>query len=242
MSRPTVEELLVQAGHFSEEQLDFARREHLRTGVHLSRILIDHKLVPEKTYYDTLAQATGLERLNLRAVEIAPEAANHVTAAWALNHNMLPITVDMSSRTLWVAQTDPSSLRGTDELAFRTSMRIKPLIASETELSRLVRYHFYHEPLDRELAQSPQAVDVSDDLIVHGIDGLREEVQTMGARQKLPPGSAELSAVQPPLEALKRLFESQQEAAHALKIIFELCVARGLITREEYLERLKRQQ
>jgi len=43
-------------------------------------------------------------------------------------------------------------------------------------------------------------------------------------------------------EALQRLlpvFEANQETARALKAVFELCLARGVITREEYLARLQ---
>lgn len=40
------------------------------------------------------------------------------------------------------------------------------------------------------------------------------------------------------LAQLKPIFESQEDAAHVLRVIFSLCVAQGIITREEYLERL----
>jgi hypothetical protein len=41
------------------------------------------------------------------------------------------------------------------------------------------------------------------------------------------------------LAQLKPIFDSQGEAARALRAIFELCIARGIISREEYMERLK---
>ncbi|MCA9556440.1 MAG: hypothetical protein KC933_40830, partial [Myxococcales bacterium] len=59
------------------------------------------------------------------------------------------------------------------------------------------------------------------------------------------PMAASLSPAVTPVdeeqEALRRLwpvFEANQDVARALKAVFELCVARGIITREEYLERL----
>jgi hypothetical protein len=40
------------------------------------------------------------------------------------------------------------------------------------------------------------------------------------------------------LASLRPLFDGQQDAVRSLHAIFELCVARGVITREEYLARL----
>jgi hypothetical protein len=55
--------------------------------------------------------------------------------------------------------------------------------------------------------------------------------------------SPAITGVDEEQEALRRLwpiFESNQEVARALKAVFELCLARGIITREEYLQRLAR--
>jgi len=37
------------------------------------------------------------------------------------------------------------------------------------------------------------------------------------------------------------LLDAQQEAARELQILFELCVSRGIIQRQDYLERLQRE-
>ena len=63
--------------------------------------------------------------------------------------------------------------------------------------------------------------------------------QALGA----PLGRPSFAAPAPTSEAetvarLRTLVEAQQEAARELQILFELCLQRGIIQRQEYLERI----
>ena len=76
---------------------------------------------------------------------------------------------------------------------------------------------------------------------MHGMDKLRDEIL-----QQSPPNWEDSSQItdedRGALARLKPIFDTQEEAARALRAIFELCVARGVIRREEYLERLKKSE
>jgi hypothetical protein len=224
-----------------------ALREQARTGVRLGQILVDHGLVEEVTLYDALAKMTSLDRFNLRTVILERSALNLVTGDWALDNGVVPFKVDTQARTIHIAVTDPTNLKPVDDLAFRLGLKTKTFVASETELERVVRHHFYGEPLDRDprSARRPggpqrETADIDESQIIRGMDSMRDEV----LNTKTPPsGDPPLASGDPELAALaqlKPIFDAQEEAARALRAIFELCVARGIIRREEYLDRLKR--
>lgn len=54
-----------------------------------------------------------------------------------------------------------------------------------------------------------------------------------------PPVNRAEDEEQEAIRHLLPIFEANQETARALKAVFELCMARGIITREEYLSRLR---
>lgn len=293
MARERLGELLLRSGLLTQAQLVGALREQARTGIRLGQILVDHGLIDEVTLYDALAKVAGMERFQLRSAILERSALSLVTGEYALEHGLIPIKVDVPQRTLHVAITDPTNIAPVDELAFRLGLKIKLSIASETEIQRVVRHHFYGEPLDRDPRNAqrpggPQRVDIKEAHIVHGMDMMREEVQKkdpswdfpgwsggdsgqvpglMSAAVasvpsnmlQIPAAAAAALASNAPLPAapahvagapvvdersalahLKPIYDSQEESARALRAIFELCVARGVISREEYLDRLKR--
>jgi type IV pilus assembly protein PilB len=247
VARERLGELLLRSGVLTQAQLVSALREQARTGVRLGQILVDHGLVEEVTLYDALAKMTGLERFNLRTVILERSALNLVTGEWAVENGIVPFKVDVQARTLHVAVTDPTNLKPVDDLAFRMGLKIKMFVASETELERVVRHHFHGDSLDRDPRSvrrpggpQPGTADIDESQIMRGMDSMRDEV----LKQQKPnwddtsqPGFEQERAV---LAQLKPIYDAQEEAARALRAIFELCVTRGIIRREEYLERLKR--
>jgi hypothetical protein len=240
-------ELLLRSGVLTQAQLVSALREQARTGVRLGQILVDHGLVEEVTLYDALAKMTGLDRFNLRTVILERSSLNLVTGDWARENGMIPFKVDVQSRTLHLAVTDPTNLKPVDDLAFRLGLKTKLFVASETELERVVRHHFHGDPLDRDPRSArrpggPQRAtgDIEDSQIMRGMDVMRDEVLKQQKPSWEDPSLHGMDLERAVLAQLKPIFDAQEEAARALRAIFELCVARRIIRREEYLERLQR--
>lgn len=248
MARERLGELLLKSGVLTQGQLVTALREQARTGVRLGQILVDHGMVDEATLYDALAKMTNLERFQLRTAILEKSAINLATPEFALEHGLVPFRVDSVHKTLHIAMADPTNLKPIDELSFRLGLKVKVFIASETEIQRIVRHHFYGDSLDRD----PHNVnrpggprrstgDIDPSSILRGMDKLRDEILSQG-RPSWEDSSQITEEDRGALAQLKPIFDTQEEAARALRAIFELCVARGLIRREEYLERLKKSE
>lgn len=255
----------------------------------LGQILIDHAFVEEATLYDALARTCGLERFNLRTAILEKSALALLPAEQAFQQGIAPFKVDVGQRTLHVAVTDPTNPEAVDALSFRTGLKVKVFVASETEIQRVLRHHFYGDPLDRDPrnVQRPGApmvghVDIDESQIIHGMAEERDQLLGAAGQRSRPapvqsrpdpriagaslrPGPPPAGPPGPPgppaengraavaallagmseqdraaLARLKPIFDAQEEAARALRVIFELCIARGIIRREEYLDRLQR--
>lgn len=246
MARERLGELLLRSGVLTQGQLVSALREQARTGVRLGQILVDHGMVEEATLYDALAKMTNLDRFQLRTAILEKSAINLISPEFATDHALVPFRIDQVHKTLHIALADPTNLKPVDELSFRMGLKTKVYIASETEIQRVVRHHFYGDPLDRDPhnvnrpgAPRRNTGDIDPSSILRGMDKLRDEILKQAS-----PNWEDSSQIndedRAALAKLKPIFDTQEEAARALRAIFELCVARGLIRREEYLERLKR--
>lgn len=235
----------MQSGLLTQKQLEFALREQARTGVRLGQIMVDHALVEESRLFDALARLTGMPRLSLQTVEIDRAAANMSDPDWCQRYGMLPVARDLRAKILTVAVTDPTDVKPLDELSFKTGYRTRAVLGSETEVSRLIRHHFFHEPLRRETGDlfsrpghpTTGRIEIEDGMIIRDMEAMQNEAQHIGMYAGPAPSNGALE--RDALAALKPVFDSQQDAARRLKAIFELCVARGIISPDEYYAKLK---
>lgn len=220
-------ELLVQAGLLSEAVRDQALAEQAKTGARLGQILVDRDLVEEAELYDVIAEHAKIPRLNLAELEVQRAAAQVVDAAWASRYGVLPLADD--GRYLLTATTDPSQIAALDELAFRSGRNIRLVLASDTELERLIRHVYHQESLDRRRSTERigphhhAAVEIDEGLIIRGIEDLRAEVQhVQDTSDFLPAGDDGWSAHREQLDSL-----------------ISLCVRKGLFGQAEFDARVR---
>lgn len=259
MARPRLGEMLVQAGLITEAQLRFALEAQSRTHARLGRILIDHRMVSEEAVLDTLARIANVPRLDLARAPVEPTviaALAGINADWCLDHGVVPIALDRAHRQLAVVITDPTDISALDELSFRSSARVTPVLGSEHQVQHLVRHLFYGVALDRSVQEAgtpmrPMAgmAEMMDGgEILHDMNEIRNHLQGTTPDASRRP-LEEIPVLEVQEESADRaawavqlapLLDAQQAAARELQALFELCVARGLIKRQEYLERLAR--
>lgn len=144
--------LLLRANILTPLQLKEAEVIKERTGVRLGQIIVDRGWVRERSLYDALARAAGLTRLDIRTVHTERSAIHHVDSIWALDHGMVPLSVDHATQTITVAVTDPTHTAPLEALAQDSKLRVLPLLGSEGEIGQLIRHQFFEEPLERGTA------------------------------------------------------------------------------------------
>ena len=112
-------DLVRKSGLLAPDRLAFALNEQKRTGFRLGQILVDHGILEEEDLYDAVARVSGHERLDMSTAQVDVDAARRIDPEWALEHRMMPTSVDRARGILHVAMTDPTQSTLLSEVSAR---------------------------------------------------------------------------------------------------------------------------
>lgn len=161
--RPKLGEILLHAGVIDEFQLRSALGEQQRWGGRLGVTMIKLGFVDERDMVHALASQLRLPVARLEGKRLAPEVLALVPVEIAEKLMCLPLFVkeEAGLRTLFVGMEDPCDLAAIDDVAFRTGMRVKPVLMGPSELCEAID-RFYHRPQgdeEVELTEPEPALD-----------------------------------------------------------------------------------
>lgn len=239
-------ELLIQAGLIDELQLTRALGEQKQWGKRLGQMLLKLGFVEEADLLGVLAKQLGLSAVRLEGKRVDPEVLELIPAQLARKHRCLPLFVKRVGGIdeLYLGMDDPSDLAAIDDLSFRTGRRIHPVLVGSFELSDALE-RFYGLPAvqdgkDGAFAEAPlEAGDTAPELA-----GLAEEafipfdedtdpVAPSPASQEEPKPADPGGSPEKPREVSTRVI---------LRAITELLIEKGVVGREELLERIQRRR
>ncbi|MDE2451027.1 MAG: type II/IV secretion system protein [Gammaproteobacteria bacterium] len=130
--RVRVEELLLEQKLINEQQLKTALAEQSRTGRRLGRVLTDLGMVTEQAFHEALAKHLQIPFLDLRQVQLAPEAVRLLPEAQARRSRALVLKTDAAGAV--VAMADPTDLLAYDEMAAALKRPIRLALVKEADL------------------------------------------------------------------------------------------------------------
>jgi len=131
---------LISAGLISSDQLDFALKEQKRTGDRLGSILRQLNLITEDDLAKVLAEAAGIQYVNVRTMSIDPSVVSLLPEAVARKYKVFPIAVENNSVT--VAMADPLDVGTIDRVQQQTRRYVK--VVSSTEFDILTTIDKYY--------------------------------------------------------------------------------------------------
>ncbi|MDP8216968.1 MAG: ATPase, T2SS/T4P/T4SS family [Candidatus Kaelpia imicola] len=132
----SLEELLVDRGLLTDEQLDSAKAEAKETGKLLKDILIESGFISQEHMPLLWGAELGVKSVDLSSFIIEPEIAGLVPEATVRKLKILPLFKEGNSLT--VAMADPTDVRIIDELHRETALMIEPVLASDMEIIRTI--------------------------------------------------------------------------------------------------------
>ena len=142
--RKQLGEILVQLGVVTEAQITDALSRPRDKGVRLGRLLVELGIATETQICEALAEQLQIPAADLVAVDIANEVLNRLPKDIAIKYTCLPWFVE--GRELYVIMADPTNIEAMDRVAFATGMRVRPVVAPESEiLSALERFYAAEE-------------------------------------------------------------------------------------------------
>ncbi len=143
MKKKFLGELLIEAGVITTEQRDKAMQEQKRLGKRLGETLISLGFITEEVMAKTLSAQMGLSFKELRLVTIKPEVISFVPESIARKHRVLPI--ETKDGKLILAMADPLDIFAVDEVRRITRMPVDAVVATETELIKMLDRHYKGE-------------------------------------------------------------------------------------------------
>ncbi len=215
-------EILKEAGLIDDFQLKSALSYQAEWGGRLGSILIKKGFVTENEVLAVVERQMGLSSISLGDVKRPPdEVMKLVRVDVARKFCIFPLGIE-NGRTLKVAIADPTDLKTIDDIQFMLGVRVKPVLALESEINRAIDVHYEGK-----------------------ISVERERIAMRASRSLTPPPSekAEKTVIEKPAWLQTKETEAKPKAEVSQKAVIEslidLLVSKGVITREELLRHVR---
>ncbi len=206
-------ELLLEAGLIDEFQLKSALAEQAEWGGKVGSIITRKGFVSEKEMLSVIEKQYGLTAISLDAIEKpSDEVLKMVGADAAKKFGIFP--VGFEGKTLLIAIADPTDLKTIDDITFKLGMRIKPLLALESEIVRAIAEYYEGNIAGESFRMTKEKLAQFD--ASFSADNIQTE--------------PEKSAAKPKTDISQKV---------VIESLIELLVSKGIITREELIKIIK---
>jgi type IV pilus assembly protein PilB len=256
--RLKIGELLVQAGMIDDFQLQTALGEQRRWGGRLGTALVKLGFVEEPVLMRFLARRLDIPLVQLGDKRPAPEVLELVSADLAQKYHCLPLFVkrEQGRNVLYLAMEDPTDLQALDELSFRVGMTARAVLVAPSVLRGALKelYAPGRGGAVRTGSFDEMPLEPGDTAPVLDAGQLEmpdAPLPTPHAPVSAPPADR---PVLEPVHAPEPTFEAAPppapEAAKPrevptrliLRALTQLLIEKGVLSREELMERLRRDE
>lgn len=165
-NRKHLGEILYKAKLVKKEDILSAIKESKAKNKRTGEILIERKLIDEKTLTKVIAKQFGLKYVNLDKVKIPEDSQKLIPEDLMRKHVIYPL--GMSNSTLKLAISDPMDLEMMDTLRFRLNVDLDCYLARTEQIKSKIEESF------------ETAVAEDDDELKHSIDATAAELAEAG--------------------------------------------------------------
>ncbi len=192
-------EILVKKGLLDPRQLELSRQAQTE-GTRLDQAAVELGFLTEEEALRALGEEVGLEYVDLAEAQIDLSLLSGFPPRFMYREGLFPIR--QSNGQLVVATSDPFNLYPLDELTLATGKTVMPVLASKSEIAKLIKTHMGvgSETVEGLLAQTDDRVQ------------LLEQIETDGS--ELSEMAQEPSVVRLVNEILLEAIESRASDVH----------------------------
>ena len=223
-SNKKIGELLLELGFIDEFKLKAALAYQREWGGRLGSVLINKGFISEKNMAHVIEEQFGLSCINLDDIEKPhDEVLGMVSLDNAKKFGIFPIGLE--GKTLLVAFADPTDLKMLDEIGFSLGLRIKPILALESDIMRAIAVYYEGKERSHMTNRARAAMTASVAMPVYEEKVDSGTVESSPERDVTGPASA-----RPASDASqKRVIES----------LIDLLVSKGIFTKAELIKQIK---
>jgi type IV pilus assembly protein PilB len=231
----------MDAGLLTETQLRSALAEQRKWGGRLGLTLVQMGFVDESAMVDALSRQLAIPMADLEAHPPSPVALQALRADIAERYTVFPTEADPLNKVLTVATADPTNVESFQELAFHTGQRIQVVVATASSIERAIRLNYHGD------ATSPTATLLSSGMPPPVFELAPPSdpeplIRTGRAPAPATPALREselLQRVEDLSQQVSRLEGMVAQQARSLRAMLELLETRGLVTRDDYLAKVR---
>jgi type II secretory ATPase GspE/PulE/Tfp pilus assembly ATPase PilB-like protein len=134
-------ELLVRAGHATQEHINQALELQPLLHKRLGEILVEKRWATPRAVAEALAEQFGLEFVDLTQVAVDPKATGLLQEGFAIGHQVVPVRF-LDENNLQVAVADPTNLNTTDELRLALGVNCTLAVAAADALASTISRNY----------------------------------------------------------------------------------------------------
>jgi general secretion pathway protein E/type IV pilus assembly protein PilB len=136
----SITEMLLDKGLISPEQLAEALDLHKKEGLRIDRALVQLGHVSEEKLLGVMGEQLSIPTVDLTTVSIDVETLRSLPAKLVYRKHLVPVS--RTNGTLTVATCDPFDLYAFDELQLLTGLEIKPVLAPQSEIDKVIKANY----------------------------------------------------------------------------------------------------
>ena len=140
MNNERLADLFIDQGLMDRAQADDVLLETSENGKSIDQAMLDHGIVDETQFYQTIADALSAEVVDLDAIEISPPILKLIPAGLARLHRALPI--GLQDQAIRVALVDPLDLQTIEDLRFALGHELQLVVAPPAQIEERLRRHY----------------------------------------------------------------------------------------------------
>ena len=212
-ARAKIGDLLVESKLISEEQLEGALRAQQDSGRPLGMTLVRMGFLDEDTLVHTLAMQLKIPVVKLTGKLVNEEVLERVPVDLAEKYRCIPLLLndEGGEKVLYLGMEDPADNQAVEEIRFRIGDSVKPVLVAPSELDEALHRHYHW-------ASYGANVEPLDD--------------------DSEPVFPEATGATPAASLAAAPSESPVESPAILRALAQLLVEKGVITRDELVERI----
>jgi len=131
-SHRTLEQLLIEQGRITQDDLRKVKRLQQERGERLERLLLDLGFISEEDLLPLLSAYLGVETIHRRDFPTAPLPLGNVNLKFLKHAKVLPLA--QTNGTLTVAMSDPADYYTIQGLELATGLQVEPRLARERDV------------------------------------------------------------------------------------------------------------
>jgi type IV pilus assembly protein PilB len=173
MNDKQVAELFIEQHVLQPSQAEDVLNEAQLNGKTIAQVLIDSGFVDEPGFYQTIANALGVDYVDLDGEQIPPAIVKLIPSGLARLHRALPIA--LSGKTLRVALVDPLDPRAAEDLRFALGKDVDVVVAPTAQIENRIKEYYGSdtssmEEVLKQLGEAGEMLQIRGDESAAGVE------------------------------------------------------------------------